>query len=140
VRSILSRIDSSSPACATEIQAGIPTDEAKPGVVPSGARERVQGESPRGSARHDSERSRNETRDASRPRHRAASPLEAHAMNRFLRHTSEDHGRRSKLSNLIILGRHFAVIWRGRSWELVAVVALLIIALAVWLKLTTRTA
>jgi len=56
-------------------------------------------------------------------------------MNRFLRHTSEVRRRRSKLSGLTILGRHFAVIWRGRSWELVTVVALLIIALAVWLKL-----
>jgi len=56
-------------------------------------------------------------------------------MNRFLRHTSDVRRRRSKLSGLTILGRHFAVIWRGRSWELVTVVALLIIALAVWLKL-----
>jgi hypothetical protein len=41
----------------------------------------------------------------------------------------------SKLSGLTILGKHFAVIWRGHGWELVAVVALLIVALLAWLKL-----
>jgi hypothetical protein len=38
-------------------------------------------------------------------------------------------------SAVAIFGRHFAVVWRGRGWELVSVVALLIVALAVWLKL-----
>jgi hypothetical protein len=39
----------------------------------------------------------------------------------------------TKLSGLTIFGRHFAVIWRGHGWELVAVVALLIVALFFWL-------
>lgn len=60
-------------------------------------------------------------------------------MNPFFRHGRASNARErtplSKLSGLTILGRHFAVIWRGRSWELVAVVALLIVALAVWLEL-----
>ena len=43
-----------------------------------------------------------------------------------------DHRSRGKLSGLTILGRNFVVVWRGRGWELVAVVALLIVALLVW--------
>ena len=60
-------------------------------------------------------------------------------MNSSPRHRRElATGRHSPLgrrSGLTILGKHFAVIWRGRGWELVAVVALLIIALALWLEL-----
>jgi hypothetical protein len=37
------------------------------------------------------------------------------------------------LSGLTILGRHFALVWRGRGWELVAVVTLLIVGLLAWL-------
>ena len=40
----------------------------------------------------------------------------------------------SRFSRLTIFGRHFAIVWRGRGWELVAVVALLIVALLVWLS------
>jgi hypothetical protein len=60
-------------------------------------------------------------------------------MKTFLQH-SRDPGPQSdrpgnRLSGLTIFGRHFALVWRGRGWELVAVVALLIVGLLIWLHL-----